>query len=353
MTGKRFDAEGAVEGIPDVVEGFVAAGTAGPSTEPPVPAEPDAAEGQPALRIGPKPGRPVPDRVQTPLGTAGFAEGFTPGDRGWSYETVPLDWHGPFGRAGITFHVDSGQDGEAPVVLRVVASGGGESWGEPRGEPVMRAGRAVAWVAHLDIDPATDLAAGGATVRVMLSEHAPPDERRLLGIMPPPVEDPGLRADIVDGILDLARDWHRSDRGHAARTYAAMMRARLVQEDAACVEANAAMMRVVALRDSVARLARSAESIASRREGRLAAWTKPVDDTVIEMRGFHDGARVDPCDLDEILVHGCETVHLETMSAKSTWMGIYLPDGRRLSVRFNVEKGRLVVGAEIDDAGLD
>lgn len=67
----------------------------------------------------------------------------------------------------------------------------------------------------------------------------------------------------------------------------------------------------------------------------------------IECRGFQDTKGVDGEPLDEIVCTGVDNVHLETMSADHTWIGITLLDGRRLSVQIGGEK--LVVTAQVDD----
>ena len=49
--------------------------------------------------------------------------------------------------------------------------------------------------------------------------------------------------------------------------------------------------------------------------------------------------------LDELVVHNIETLHLERMSDKASWIGLYA-NGKCIHINLFAENGKLVVGVD-------
>jgi hypothetical protein len=310
-------------------------------------------ERQPTVEHGPKPVSPGPDHVATPLGEVSVSAGFMASDDAWCFETSDAPCGTRLGEAAASFHID-GEGSVLPTRLRLVLSGGSEHWGTARGAPLERDGKRVAWIAHASIDPLTGKIANGREVVVRLSEFDAPAERRVLGIRPPSLSDAALEAEVEAEARLVLDAWRRDFPGYAARIHSARLRRRQADVEAEVEAQRAALLATSWHRDECARMARAAERVA---QGQPATWAlapAPARDTPVphvELRGFAGAKAFDAANLDEVVVTGASMVHLETMDAGQVWIGIYLPDGRRLAV--NVHGKALTVGAEIDDTGLD
>lgn len=302
---------------------------------------------QPIVVIGPKMPIPPPERVSTPAGGLSFESGVSI-RREWGFATRPIGVVVEGVEAEMSFHVDGADEDDVPRSLRVVFLGGAERWMVKRGEPIEVDGEKIAWVCSAHIDVGTGLA---DKVECSLSEFDPPQERRVIGLIAPSVQNDVLASRLEAAVKAVLDGWAKQDVGYVARLYAGMLHLRQIELEEALEEARFAFIQAERRRGTVARLAGMAELIPESLAPSSFAVEQPAQAPHVELRGFADTDSVDTRNLDEIVATAPASIHVETMSDEHTWMGVYLADGRRLAVNFAIEEGRLVVGAEIDDEG--
>lgn len=306
---------------------------------------------QPVDVIGPKMRPDIPSEVSTPVGALSFEREMSI-RREWGFATSPASVAIEGSRAEVSFHLGGSDEDDVPTILRVAFMGGAERWRAPRGEPIEHEGRKIAWSCHGELDLRTGKP---GPLSCLLSEYDPPDDRRVAGIMAPTVRDDGLVARLERSVGETLARWAGADRGYAARIYGAMMRVARDDLEDVVDRARLDFLAALARRDRFARLGRRGETAAKVDAGH---WPPAKLDEALpeaphaELRGFGGQEPLDGRNLDEIIVVAPSSLHVETMSDKHTWMGVYLADGRRLAVNFLIEKGKLKVGAEIDDEGF-
>ncbi len=137
----------------------------------------------------------------------------------------------------------------------------------------------------------------------------------------------------VDQLLYQNRDAIRSYVERGARELASKLQNRITTD-------WRKLDRLIGMRENAMRMTRGISPVTGSQD-------RLID---VELRGFDDLPVSSTSALDEIVCNAVDTVHLETMSDDSTWIGITLIDGRRLSV--NISASEQVITAEIDEGPL-
>lgn len=287
---------------------------------------------QPTLSYWLKTAIAAPGPVETPLGrlVPVAVEPAEPGS--WAFEAGPVPFASAYGGAKVGL-VASGRDGGAPPSVPILRFAGGTS----------RKGLGLAWSLELPLDPATALPFPGGFPGVGMTGGPFRIE-----------ESPEVRQGILDEVRAAVHAWAAADPGYAARVQCGFLRLLQARIERGVEEARTAYLAACRARDMTAALARQAESVAARREGRISPWPqKGSPDPHVELRGFAGTEALDESGLDEVVASAPSMVHVEKMDDDTVWMGVYLGDGRRLVVNFFGAGHPVTVSAEFDDDGMD
>ena len=272
---------------------------------------------------------PRPETVDTPWGTATVGHSLSIGRQDESVEAFGILARTSAGQANLSFHFDV-SEGAPPATLRACFVAGSRPGGSKETPGLKAGGKVLSWVANARLDPKDGAVVGDVEVLVT--------EGKAVGrsIFPPVVRDAVIDASLAEAVRECLAFEDAGD--YAGRIYRALAAWYLADVTETAELARKTFVRAARCRD-VAEAAMRSPGVAFGEAG---------DEPAVEIRGFVGEAGVNEERIDEVVVRGSPSFHLETMSDDHVWMGVGLADGRRVSVNVTRTGKRLGVSAFVE-----